>query len=249
MNGTVGRRVFVGSLAAAGAGAVGATSLLDLSVSAQPAAAAPLIREIRRQLKEALGKMRDGQADGARQAATILRVYASTVNDGQLQSALRKANRQQLLLTEMNHGELAREAKELGLDPSRLPPHSLDRVGREAALDRLIKEGLSPFMRTVADYVDGIGAKMEALERSGGARPLRVALRQPIPSQTECGDCEQEQSQAESALQVATVACAAAILFPPLVELCAAATATYLAFYAGYSFCLAIVAFCEAYNH
>ena len=106
--------------------------------------------------------MRSGQANGARQAATVLRVYASTVNNGQLQALLRKANRQQLLLTEMNHGELVRQAKELGIDPSRLPPHSVDRVGREAALDRLIKEGVSPFMRTVADYVDGVAEKMNA---------------------------------------------------------------------------------------
>ena len=103
------------------------------------------------------------------------------MNNGQLQALLRKANRQQLLLTEMNHGELVRQAKELGIDPSRLPPHSVDRVGREAALDRLIKEGASPFMRTVADYVDGVAEKMERLERrSGGGVALQIALRQPI---------------------------------------------------------------------
>jgi len=61
MNGNVSRRIFVGSLAGAGVGAVGATSLLDFSVSAQPVSRDPLTREIRHQLKEALGKMRDGQ--------------------------------------------------------------------------------------------------------------------------------------------------------------------------------------------
>jgi len=88
MNGNVSRRIFVGSLAGAGVGAVGATSLLDFSVSAQPVPTDPLTREIRRQLKEALGKMRDGQAAGASQAATVLRIYASTVNDGKLQELL-----------------------------------------------------------------------------------------------------------------------------------------------------------------
>jgi hypothetical protein len=247
MNGNVSRRVFVGSLAGAGVGAAGVTSLLDFPVSAQPVSAAPLTREIRRQLKEAFGKMRDGQGGGARQAATVLRLYASTVNDSQLQAALRRANRQQLLLAEMNHGELVRQAKELGIDPSRLPAHSLDRVGREGALDRLIKEGLSPLMRQMADYVDGVGAKMERLERAGRARPLQVALRQPIPSPTDCGDCEQERQQVDILLNMMTITCAAAALLPILVEACVAVSATYFTFYVAYAVCTAVVALCDAF--
>jgi hypothetical protein len=193
--------------------------------------------------------MQNGQAVGARQAATVLRVYASTVNDGQLQGLLKKANRQQLLLTDMNHGELVRQAKELGIDPSKLPPHTLDRVGREAALDRLIKEGVSPFMRSVADYVDGVAEKMERVERrSGGAMALQVALRQPIPNSGSCGDCEREKDQVDALLNIATVICAASIIFPPLLEACAAVTMAYLTFYMAYGACLAIVAFCEAFH-
>jgi hypothetical protein len=247
MNGTVGRRVFVGSLAAAGVGAVGAASLLEFPASAQRGVTTPLTREIRRQLKQALGRMRDGQAEGARQAATVLRLYASTLNDGQIRAALRKANRQQILLAQVNHGELIRQAEELGLNPSRLPPHALNRVGREAALERLIKEGLSPLMLQVADVVDGVGEKLRALERRGGARALQVALRQPIPDPMACANCEQERSQVEAAMNIMTVTCAAAIVFPLLAEVCAAASATYLTFYGAYSICLAIVAFCEAY--
>jgi hypothetical protein len=249
MNGHVNRRVFVGSIAAAGVGAAGATSLLDFPVSAQPASTAPLTREIRRQLKEAFGKMRDGQGGGARQAATVLRLYAATVNDSQVQAALRKGNRQQILLAEMNHGELVRQAKELGIDPSRLPPHSLDRVGREGALDRLIKEGVSPLMREVADYVDGVGTKIERLERSGRARPLQIALRQPIPSQTDCGNCGQEKQQLDTMLNIMTVTCAAAAVIPILIEACAAVSAAYFSFYIAYAICSAVVAFCEAYYH
>jgi hypothetical protein len=148
----------------------------------------------------------------------------------------------------MNHGELVRQAQELGIDPSRLPLHSVDRVGREAALDRLIKEGVSPFMRTVADYIDGVAEKMERLERrSGGAVALQIALRQPIPEQADCGNCNQEQQQVEATLNIATVACAASLIFPLLAEACAAATATYVTFYSAFAICLAIVAFCEAY--
>jgi hypothetical protein len=193
--------------------------------------------------------MRDGKAIGATQAATVLRVWASTVNDGQLQATLRKANRSQLLLSEMNHGELVRQAKELGIDPSKLPAHSLDRVGREAALDRLIKEGLSQSLREAADYVDGVGTKMERLERAGGARPLQVALRQPIPDTVNCGNCNQEKSQVESAARVMEVACAAALLFPLLGPACEAAAATYLVVVTAASICLLIVQLCEAYYH
>ena len=191
--------------------------------------------------------MRDGQADGARQAATVLRLYASTVNDSLIRTTLRKANRQQILLAQVDHGELVRQAEELGIDPSRLPPHSLDRVGREVALDRLLQDGLSPLMRHVADFVDVVGAKMEGLERSGRARPLQIALRQPIPDTTECYQCEQEKAWMDNALQAATVICAAALVFPLLAEACAAASAAYVTFYMAYSVCLVILAFCEAY--
>ena len=247
MNGSVSRRVFVGSVAAAGVGAAGTTSLLDFPVSAQRGAAPPLVREIRRQLKQAFGKMRDGKGDGARQAATVLRLYASTVNDGQLQATLRKANRQQILLAQVDHGEMVREAQELGINPTALPPHSVDRVGREVALDRLIKEGLSPMMLHVADFIDVVGEKMEALERSGRARPLQVALRQPIPNTNECYNCGQEKAWVENAEQMMLVACAVAIVFPLFAEACAAATLAFLTFYAAYSICLAILAFCEAF--
>jgi hypothetical protein len=246
MNGTVSRRVFVGSLAGAGVGALGATSL-DLPLSAQPGSTSSLVREIRGQLKEAIGKMRNGQSDGARQLATTLRIYASTVNNDQLRETLRKANRQQLLLAQTDHRELVRQAEELGINPSTLPPHTLDRVGREVALNQLIQEGLSPLMHRVADYIDEIGTKMGRLERAGRARPLQVALRQPIPDTVDCGNCNNEKAQVDNAIAVMTVACAAAAIFPAALIACQAASATYLAFQTGYAICLAVVQLCEAY--
>jgi len=166
-----------------------------------------------------------------------------------VKATLKKANRSQLLLTEMNHGELVRQAKELGIDPSKLPPHSLDRAGREAALDRLIEEGLSPSLREVADYVDGVGAKMERLERAGGARPLQVALRQPIPDTVNCGNCNQEKSQVETAQHMLEVACAAALLLPILAPACEAASATYVVIVMAAAICMLVVQLCEAYYH
>jgi hypothetical protein len=249
MNGTVSRRVFVGSLAGAGVGALGATSL-DLSLSAQPAAVTPLLREIRGQLKDALGKMRDGHADGARQAATILRLYASTVNDGDLRAAAKKANRQRLLLTAVDHRELAREAKELGLDPARLRPHSMDRVGREAALDRILKDGLSPSLREIAGSLDGLGAKLDDLaKRQGGPRLLAIALRQPIPDQVDCGNCNAELAQVEYAESQAAIACALAAAFPlpPIQAACAAASIALIVILSAYGICAAYVQLCRSY--
>ena len=240
------RRLFLGSVAAAGAGAIGVTAI-NFPAAAQPAAdSSPIVLELRRQLKEAFEKMRMGQSVGARQAATILRVNASTVDDGLLRATLAKANRQQLLSTETNHEDLARQAKEFGLNPAMLPPHSIDRVGREKALDQLFAEGLSPLMLRVADYTDTVAVKMETLERSGRARPLQIALRRQT---VDCGSCSDEQTQVASAMQAATVVCAAAIVFPPLAELCAAASAAYLVFQTALAICLFWVEVCNAiYN-
>jgi hypothetical protein len=250
MNGSVSRRVFVGSVAAAGVGAAGATSLLEFDVAAQPAARDPLIREIRHQLKQAIGQMRQGQSGGARQLSATLRIYASTVNDNQLRAALRKANRQQLLLTDMHRTELVRQAEELGINPSTLPPHSLNRLRNEEAFDRLRREGLAPSMREAADYVDNLAAKLENLaQRRGGPQALAIALRQPIPEPVDCGNCGAEQSALASAEAQMAVACALAAIFPipPVEAACAAAAAAFLVLFAAYGACEAIVAFCRYY--
>ena len=235
------RRVFLGTVAAAGVGAAGAATLLEFPASAQNRSPSGVILEVRRQLKEGIGKMQLGASDGARQLATILRVYASTVDNGLLRAGLAKVNRQRLLTTEMNHGELVRQAEELGVNPSRLPPHSLDRVGREKALDQLVAEGLSPKMLRVADYVDGVAVKMERLERDGHARPLQVALRRQG-----CGDCSAIEAAINDAEQWMEVICAAAVILPYLAELCGAACGAWLTFVAAYAVCLAIVDICYA---
>jgi len=239
------RRLFLGSVAAAGVGAAGAATLLDFPAAAQNRSTSALILELHRQLKEGFEKVQNGQSAGARQLATILRVYASTVDDTLLRSTLSKTNRQRLLTTEMNHNELTRQAEAFGLDPAMLAPHTIDRAGREKALDQLLAEGLSPFMLRVADYTDTAAAKMEAMERSGRARPLRISLRR----QMDCGSCSDEYGQVASAIQMAQVVCAAAFVFPPLTELCAAASLAYLVFQSALAICLFWVEVCNAiYN-
>jgi len=248
MNGNVSRRIFVGSLAGAGVGAVGATSLLDFSVSAQPVSTDPLTREIRRQLKEALGKMRDGQAAGATQAATVLRVYASTLNDRQLQAMLRKANRATVLSAEPSHGEILRIAGDLGINPATIPPHRLiDRGVKELELQRMIDNGLGPIFHEVANQFDATAVKLETLKRRGQSRLLSIALRQPIPTEDQCGHCNQEANIVENCEKAMTVACAAALVVPILAPACEGAVLVYLAALSNYGICMLYLQLCRAY--
>ena len=248
MNGNVSRRIFVGSLAGAGVGAVGATSLLDLSVSAQPVSTDPLTREIRRQLKEALGKMRDGQAAGATQAGTVLRVYASTLNDGQLQAMLRKANRAKVLSAEPSHGEILKIAGDLGINPATIPPHRLiDRGVKELELQRMIDNGLGPLFHEVANQFDATAAKLETLKRRGQSQLLAIALRQPIPTEEQCGHCNQEAAIVENCETAMAVACAAAAIVPVLAPACEGAAILYLAALSNYGLCMLYLRLCRAY--
>lgn len=245
MNGTVGRRVFVGSLAGAGVGALGVSSL-DLSLAAQPASTSPLLSEIRGQLNDAFGRMQNGEAAGARQAATVMRVYASTVNDDQVRTMLRKATRQTLLFGDADHKVMLQQVDRLGLRREMFPPHSIRRgPGREAAANRLLKEGLSPLMRQLADTLDGVAEKMEVAARRG-VRLAAVRFMQPIPDN--CPDCAQEEAQVEFARDAMEIICAVALVFPVLMELCFAASATYVAFYMALVTCNLYVLLCHRFG-
>jgi hypothetical protein len=248
MNGNVSRRVFVGSLAGAGVGAAGAASLLDLPVSAQPASATPLTQEIRRQLREALGKMRDGQAAGATQAATVLRLYASTMDDGQLQALLRKADRAAVLTAEPRHGEIVRIAGDLGINPATIPPHRLiDRSVKELELRRMIDNGLGPLFREVASQFDATATKLETLKRRGQSPPLSIALRQPIPTEEQCGHCNEEAEIVQNCETAMAIACGAALILPILAPACEGATVLYLAAVSNYWICVLYLQLCRAY--
>ena len=191
--------------------------------------------------------MRDGHADGARQLATTLRIYSSTVNNDQLRAALRKANRQQILLTQPNHRELMREAEELDINPSTLPPHTFDASPERPPSNSSGKEGLSPLMNRVADFVDSVGAKMESLERSvtgeavagctPSADPRPRRLRQLQPGKTAGGHHREHRTRRLRGVSRVPVLG---------LEACAAVTRRYLTFYMAYAACQAIVQLCKA---
>jgi hypothetical protein len=220
------RRLFLGSIATAGVGAVGVTAL-NFPVAAQPAAN-PITREILRQLRGGVKKLIDGSGpDGARQLATTLRIYAATLNDDQIRAALRKANRQTLLYGSVNHAEMERLADELGIPRTILPTHPTSTPqGREQALDRMLKEGLSPFLREAADRLDQTAVTLQ--ERT--ARVRNVALQQ-------CASCDWACGFVDNSETAMNVACALAVIFPPAMELCMAASANYLTVYFVCAFC------------
>jgi len=192
--------------------------------------------------------MRDGQAAGATQAATVLRVYASTLNDGQLQAMLRKANRATVLRAEPSDGEILRIAGDLGINPATIPPHRLiDRGVKELELQRMIDNGLGPLFHEVANQFDATAAKLETLTRRGQSRLLSIALRQPIPTEDQCGHCNEEAKILENCETALAVACAAALIVPLLAPACEGATLVYLAAMSNYGICMLYLQLCKAY--
>src|SRR5262245_62572100 len=200
MNGNVSRRFFVGSVAAGvpvvvGAGVVLRPFLASEEVGAQGRGQDRLVTELKQQFKDALGKMKDGQPKGAAQAATLLRVYAATIDDTLLKTTLRKANRATVLSAERSHGEIVRIAGDLGINPATIPPHHLVDSGlKDLELQRMIEDGLGPIFREVANQFEATVTKLETLNHRGQSQLLSIALRQPIPTEAECGHCNQEAS-------------------------------------------------------
>jgi hypothetical protein len=249
----VSRRVFVGSVAAGipvvvGAGIAVRPFLASEDIGAQGRGQGTIVTVLKQQLKDALGKMRDGQAEGAGQAAALLRVYAATIDDTLLSATLKKANRATVLTAEPSHREIVRIATDLGINPATIPPHHLiDRAAKELELQQMIDNGLAPKFREVADQFDATLIKLEALRRRGQSPLVSIALRQPIPSEQECGHCNEEAQIVENCASAMAVACGAALLLPILAPACEGATVLYLAAVSNYGICLLYLQLCRAY--
>lgn len=253
MNGTVSRRMFVGSVAAGVPAVVGAgiairPFLASEEVGAQGRGQDRLVTELKQQFRDALGKMKNGQAEGAAQAATLLRVYAATIDDTLLKATLKKANRATVLSAERSHDEIVRIAGELGINPTTIPPHHLiDRGVKELELQRMIDNGLGPMFREVANQFEATATKLETLKRRGQSPLLSIALRQPIPSEQQCGNCNDEASIVQNCESAMAVACAAALIVPVLAPACEGATLLYLGAVSSYWVCLLYLQLCKAY--
>ena len=253
MNGSVSRRVFVGSVAAGvpvvvGAGIALRPFLASEEVGAQGRGQDRLVTELKQQLKDALGKMKNGQAEGAAQAATLLRVYAATIDDTLLRATLKKANRATVLSAERSHDEIIRIAGELGINPATIPPHHLiDRGVKELELQRMIDNGLGPMFHEVAKQFEATATKLETLKRQGQSPLLSIALRQPIPTEQQCGQCNEEANIVQNCESAMAVACAAALILPVLAPACEGATLLYLGAVSNYWICVLYLQLCKAY--
>ncbi|HKH70359.1 MAG TPA: hypothetical protein VKA59_03375 [Vicinamibacterales bacterium] len=253
MNGTVSRRVFVGSVAAGvpvvvGAGIAVRPFLASEEIAAQGSGQDRLVTELKQQLKDALGKMTKGQAEGAGQAAALLRVYAAFIDDTLLSATLKKANRAMVLSAERNHGEIVRIAGDLGINPAAIPPHHLiDRGMKELEFQRMTNDGLGPIFREVANQFDATATKLETLKRRGQSQLVSIALRQPIPTEEQCGHCNEEAKLVENCESAMAVACAAALIAPILAPACEGATVLYLAAVSNYGICMLYLQLCKAY--
>ena len=192
--------------------------------------------------------MNNGQPEGAGQAAALLRVYAATIDDTLLSTTLKKANRATVLTAERSHSDIVKIAGELGLNPATIPPHHLiDRAAKELSLQRMIDNGLEPMFREVANQFDATATKLETLKRRGQSPLLSIALRQPIPSQEQCGHCNDEASIVQNCESAMAVACAAALILPFLAPACEGATILYLAAVSNYWLCVLYLQLCRAY--
>jgi hypothetical protein len=239
------RRMLLGSTAAAGAGAIAVTSFnVPAPVAAQTAGANPALdAEIQRQLKDGFTKLLGNEkAKGAQQMATTFRFYATTIDDDQVRAMFREGIRRKgraaiILAPPIEHAEMERMGKALGIPSSQLPRHEApDQIAREKALDLLLKEGLSPSLHRTADALEEMAVLLDATRRS---RIQTVALMQATP-----GQCADVCSGAETQGQIAAAVCAFAgsvALVPGAGELagaaCAAAFASWSSFQAGCSLC------------
>jgi len=188
MNVEVGRRVFVGSMAAglpllAGGGATlafaqkqnGATRIQD-----------PVFDQLLTDMKGSVRSLSQaGSGEQARRLASSLRVFAawgaSKQFDSRVKATLRdvakREGRDALLRRSVDPAMFKAEAREFGFDgTSAVPlpvPQPVDFVTRQRVLDDLLANGVTPRWRAVAATLDDAA---RSLDRMAAARSAGVTL-------------------------------------------------------------------------
>jgi hypothetical protein len=191
MKSEVGRRAFVGTVATglpllAGAG----TAALAQSAHGLPhvqVGNGPMDQELQRQIREAvLGMRGPNPAEAARRVATTLRMaaahYAAHKVDEDvtrsLQAMVRREGPDAFFTRVLSHrGSFAAEVREYGF--TTLPPMPTDKTAQRKAVDQMLREGITPLMRAVADEFDRIGSAIDARPSVALAAARRAAY--PCP--------------------------------------------------------------------
>ena len=256
MNGTVSRRVFVGRTAlglggaAVGGGAV-AFSFADLGGQSVNSLGA-VGEEIDRQLAEGIAKMKDGLGAGARQVATTVRLYASTIDNNQLRAALRKANRRTVVSSvHPNRSEVVQRARKLGHGPG-ADCAALARPRRATRRRSIVSVGRA-WRRPCARWPTTLtGSPQARRPRKASGRPAG-AHGCPASANTGSGGLRQLQRSQVGLRERGLVDGGGLRSSPPCspsrpsVAACDAAIASFLVLFTAYGVCEAILALCRYY--
>ena len=104
-----------------------------------------------------------------------------------------------------------------------------------------------PTFREVANQFDTTATKLDTLRRRDQSQLLSIALRQPIPTEQQCGHCKEEAHIVQNCESAMAIACAAALIVPLLAPACEGATILYLAAVSNYWICVLYLQLCKAY--
>ena len=172
MSAEVGRRVFVGSVVAGlpmlGGGVPGA-----LAQRAQPGARRrdPILAQITAEMKAAVrAASRSGSGEHPRRLAASLRMLAAWGAANDIDDAVRNAlgdavarqGRDAVLRREMDEQMFAAEAREFGVDLTKVPPfRPVDAATREKVFNELLTTGATARWRDLADLLDRAAAGLD----------------------------------------------------------------------------------------
>jgi hypothetical protein len=227
------RRMLLGSLVATAGGASAALLFQEPGTAALAAAQRlsssgdAMTVELQRQLRAALPAFRNGSAEACRQYAATLRAWAAygkTRNyDGQIRSQLRRLlnERGRAAVIDMtpNHDDMASVVRSLGgtrEDVERM--HDRPALSRkEAVVDALLQEGLTPALERMAIQLEGVAKNMD---RNG--RQIRAV------AQYQGASCDEVCGIADLLKEYMEVVCALAMFFPVAAELCIAAAGAWM---------------------
>lgn len=223
------RRTFLGTAASMGAAA--AIAAFHTKIVSAQSGAAPVTDQIYAQITQGLQRLLNADPVGGHQLATTFRIYAAILPDDQFRSFL-QSNGPAVLTTKFDGATLRAHAQMFGFPVDRLPASVDANVtpdAKQQALSLLAQNGFTGAMQSVANGLDDVAARIQAANK-----PLQP-VRQIIGN---C--CDSAYQLMENAEYAMAVACAASALDPALAEICAAASATFLAASAAYWACVAI---------
>jgi hypothetical protein len=173
MKSEVGRRAFVGTVATGLPLLAGTGTALAQSTHGLPhfqVGSSPVDEELHRQIRDAvLGLRGPHAAESARRVATTLRMgaahYAAHRVDEDvtktLQAIVRSEGPEAFFTRVLSHRDsFATEVRDYGF--AALPPMPADKTEQRRAVDQMLRQGITPVMRTVADEFDRLAAAIDA---------------------------------------------------------------------------------------